>query len=117
MAEYDWIRGVKLRIHETRRKNGISISHMANVMNVSLMAAYKWERLDTQGLPSIDHIVELCRRFRISADWLLFGNEKRNACPNEDVETLRHLQNVAGEEYKEALEHAIWAIERENTYP
>jgi transcriptional regulator with XRE-family HTH domain len=117
MTEYDWVRGVKLRIHEARRKNGISLSHMASIMNVSLMAAYKWERLDTQGLPSIGHIVELCRHFGISADWLLFGNEKRNTCPNREVETLRHLQSVAGEEYREALEHAIRTIERENTYP
>ena len=64
---------IKKRLKQSRKNNGLTISQMAEGVNVSNMAVYKWENVSNTALPTLDHIIEICWFLNVTADWLLFG--------------------------------------------
>lgn len=67
--------GIKERIKESRKKRGLSIKDVAEKMNVTIAAVYKWESITTYllTLPSLDNIIRFCELLNVSADYLLLG--------------------------------------------
>lgn len=66
---------IKKRIRESREKRGLSTKYVAEKLNVTIMAVYKWESTTTylMSLPSLDNIVLYCELFNVSTDYILLG--------------------------------------------
>ena len=62
------------RIALLRRQAGLSQEQLGDKMGVSRQAVSKWE--SGQVNPDLQYIMALCRLFEVSADYLLFGEER-----------------------------------------
>ena len=58
------------KIRALRMQNGLSQEQLAEICGVSRQAISKWERGDS--LPDTERLMQLCRSFHVSADFLLF---------------------------------------------
>jgi transcriptional regulator with XRE-family HTH domain len=63
------------KIHRLRKLSGMSQEELASQITVSRQAISKWEL--GESIPDTDNVVQLCRLFNVSADYLL----------NDDVES------------------------------
>lgn len=59
------------RLHQLRRKRGISQEELANIVGVSRQAVQKWESGASQ--PNMDNLVAISAYFGVSLDYLLKG--------------------------------------------
>ena len=66
-----------------RKKKGISQEDLANALNVSRQAVYKWE--SSQSVPDMDKIVALSSYFNITTDYLL----------KDEIETIDGADNYS----------------------
>ena len=57
------------RIKELRKEKELTQTQLAKLLNISQDSISLWER--DLSLPTIDYVVELCRIFDVSADYLL----------------------------------------------
>ena len=57
------------RIKEIRTENKLSQKDFGKLLAVSQDTVSLWEK--SKSLPSVEYIVEICRHFRVSADFLL----------------------------------------------
>ena len=62
------------KIRNLRKTNGLSQKEMADLLQTTQQQYSKYENL-LQELP-IRHLVTICKKFCISADWLLGLNEE-----------------------------------------
>ena len=62
------------RIALLRKQAGLSQEQLGDKMGVSRQAVSKWE--SGQVNPDLQYIMALCRLFEVSADYLLFGEER-----------------------------------------
>ena len=65
------ILGVGYRIEALRHKRHWSLSELAEKVQVDMSIVSRWERCE--GFPNIWHLAELCKAFKVSADYLLLG--------------------------------------------
>jgi len=63
------------KIHHLRKLSGMSKEELASQITVSRQAISKWEL--SESIPDTDNVVQLCKLFNVSADYLL----------NDDVES------------------------------
>jgi transcriptional regulator with XRE-family HTH domain len=63
------------KIYQLRKQNGMSQEELASQITVSRQAVSKWEL--GESVPDTDNIVQICKLFGISADFLL----------NDDIES------------------------------
>lgn len=74
------------RIIQARKQAGLTQEQLGERLGVSRQAVSKWE--SGQANPDVAYIVEMCKLFEVSTDWLLTGfgpADKENAerlCPN-----------------------------------
>lgn len=73
VTSYDYINKIKARIKEARISKGLSVRIVASELGVTTQCVYKWETMADSDLPSIDHLMDICELYDVSADWLLFG--------------------------------------------
>ena len=66
-----------------RKKKGISQEDLANALNVSRQAVFKWE--SSQSVPDMDKIVALSSYFNITTDYLL----------KDEIETIDGADNYS----------------------
>ena len=83
------------RLQEIRKDHGDTQESFARKLGFSLSTIRKWEQNCCD--PSLETIVEICRLYNVSADYLLGLNEldplifeeKRRNLPDEDQKDLR----------------------------
>lgn len=73
------------RIALARKQAGLSQEQLGEKLGVSRQAVSKWESGQTN--PDLAYVVEMCRLFGVSSDWLLMGEESEREtvparCPN-----------------------------------
>lgn len=73
------------KIRALRMQQGLSQEQLAEVCGVSRQAISKWERGDS--LPDTERLMQLCRYFHVSADFLLFDTPLEQASNSPQVET------------------------------
>lgn len=61
------------RIIQARKQAGLTQEQLGEKLGVSRQAVSKWE--SGQANPDVAYIMEMCRLFDVSADWLLLGAE------------------------------------------
>ena len=61
------------RIIQARKQAGLTQEQLGEKLGVSRQAVSKWE--SGQANPDVTYIMEICRLFGLSADWLLFGKD------------------------------------------
>lgn len=61
------------RIAQARKQAGLTQEQLGEALGVSRQAVSKWE--SGQANPDVNYIVEMCRLFGVSSDWLLLGKE------------------------------------------
>lgn len=59
------------RIIQARKQAGLTQEQLGEKLGVSRQAVSKWE--SGQANPDVSYIVEMCRLFDVSSDWLLLG--------------------------------------------
>ena len=69
------------RIIQARKQAGLTQEQLGEKLGVSRQAVSKWE--SGQANPDITYIVEMCRLFDVSSDWLLMGKEPGSAASTE----------------------------------
>lgn len=84
---------VGMRIAQLRRENNMTQRDLAVALNVSPSAIGMYEQGRRQ--PSADLIVEICRKFSVSTQWLLTGRPYTGKDLQEDLKML--LQNPGSE--------------------
>ena len=88
------------KIQQLRKTNGMSQEDLASHMSVSRQAVSKWE-LD-EAVPDTNNLVQLCKIFGVSADYLL----------SEDIES--HMDNPAtrenGSRFNRQSNRKLWVI-------
>jgi len=57
------------RIKELRKEKELTQTQLAKLLNISQDSISLWER--DISLPTVDYVIELCRIFDVSADYLL----------------------------------------------
>ena len=67
------------RIAQARKKAGLTQEQLGEALGVSRQAVSKWE--SGQANPDVTYIMEMCRIFDVSADWILFGTEHKPSAP------------------------------------
>ena len=67
------------RIALARKQAGLSQEQLGDKLGVSRQAVSKWESGQTN--PDVAYIVEMCRLFGVSSDWLLLGEEHAGETP------------------------------------
>ncbi len=72
------------KIRTLRMHQGLSQEQLAEVCGVSRQAISKWERGDS--LPDTERLMQLCRYFHVSADFLLFDTPPEQASDSPQVE-------------------------------
>lgn len=65
------------RIIQIRKQAGITQEQLGEKLGVSRQAVSKWE--SGQANPDVSYIMEMCRLFDVSSDWLLLGREATGA--------------------------------------
>ena len=68
------------RIAQMRKQTGLTQEQFGEQLGVSRQAVSKWE--SGQANPDVGYVTEMCRKFGVSADWLLLGRE-----PGETAQT------------------------------
>lgn len=68
------------KIRTLRMQNGLSQEQLAEICGVSRQAISKWERGDS--LPDTERLMQLCRSFHVSADFLLFDETTEQQVPD-----------------------------------
>lgn len=63
------------RIIQARKQAGLTQEQLGEKLGVSRQAVSKWE--SGQANPDVSYVMEMCRIFNVSADWLLFGTEQK----------------------------------------
>lgn len=64
------------RIRETRERNGLTQAALAKRLGVTRSAVNSWEI--GVSAPSVQYLIELCKLFNVSADYLLELNTKES---------------------------------------
>lgn len=72
------------RITQMRKQIGLTQEQLGEQLGVSRQAVSKWE--SGQANPDVVYITEMCRRFNVSADWLLLGRGSSDAVEPRSVE-------------------------------
>ena len=80
------------RIAQMRKENGLTQEQFGEQLGVSRQAVSKWE--SGQANPDVGYVTEMCRKFSVSADWLLMGRE-----PSASAETFAAESPSAQETY------------------
>lgn len=65
------------KIHLLRKRNGESQMELADALKVSVSAVCRWEIERQQ--PNAYAIMEICKHYKVSADWLLGLEDKDEA--------------------------------------
>jgi transcriptional regulator with XRE-family HTH domain len=65
--------GLARRLYETRKDASLSIRKAGVMLGTSAQTVFSWERGTHE--PSAGALKNICRRYRVSADWLLFGDD------------------------------------------
>ena len=76
------------KIYHHRKQSGMSQEELASEITVSRQAVSKWEL--GESVPDTDNIIQLCKLFRVSADYLL----------NDDIESDMDIPVVQKTQYK-----------------
>lgn len=61
--------GIGTRIRDLRKENGLSQSDFGKILNVSQDTISLWEK--GKSLPDVLSVVAICKRFNMSADFIL----------------------------------------------
>lgn len=61
------------RIKEIRLKNNLTQQQFANELDVGVALVAHWET--ERNNPKLENLTTICEKFKITADWLLFGKE------------------------------------------
>lgn len=88
------------KIQQLRKSKGLSQEELSSMITVSRQAISKWE-LD-ESVPDTDNIVQICKIFGVSADYLL----------NDEVETDMDIP-VVRENYQKATKQynrKLWIV-------
>jgi len=72
------------RLHEIREKHGLNQVDMAKALGVSPSTYNKYET--NNQIPRLDFIQNICKQFKVSADWLIGVNNQNIV----DLENLTH---------------------------
>ena len=82
------------RITEKRKALGLTQEALGNELGVSRQTVYKWE--SDGGLPEIEKLVALSRRFGVTVGWLLGVEDAPETAPAPESPELteRQLQMV-----------------------
>lgn len=100
------------RIKQIRVSHELSQSRFADIIGASSGNVGDWER--GRSLPGSNNIQSICEKFDVSADWLLFGKERKYQEPQDSLITL-----ISGlpDNIKSNVEHYIrfllWNLEEE----
>lgn len=62
------------RLQDLRKKANYSQEQVSDMLGISRQAISKWE--SGQGKPEIDNIIKLVEIYKVSADYILLGQEK-----------------------------------------
>lgn len=74
------------KIYDLRTQHGYSQETLGNLIGVSRQSISKWE-LDTAS-PNADNIIELCKLFSVSADYLLGAEENLHQIEKNNDEVV-----------------------------
>ncbi|MBR2967461.1 MAG: helix-turn-helix transcriptional regulator [Clostridia bacterium] len=96
------------KIYDLRTQHGYSQETLGNLIGVSRQSISKWE-LDTAS-PNADNIIELCKLFSISADYLLGAEENLHQIEKNNDEVVATTSPVVGDDKKKRLERIIKII-------
>lgn len=67
------------RIALARKQAGLSQEQLGEKLGVSRQAVSKWESGQTN--PDVAYVIEMCRLFGVSSDWLLMGEDSATETP------------------------------------
>jgi len=65
---------MKERLIQILSDNSLTYSGMAERIGYTDRAVYSW--VTERNKPTVDAVIAICKEFHISADWLLFGEDK-----------------------------------------
>ena len=77
------------KIVELRKQKNLSQEELAEQLGVSRQAVSRWELGQT--LPDIPNLLQLCELFRVSADYLVRGEEQAVTKSDQSAKTLAKL--------------------------
>jgi len=83
------------RIAQLRTKLNLSQEDLANKLNVSRQAVYKWET--GLAFPTRDNLIELAKIFDVSLDYLISGEESKSENKEENSETKEIVKETVKE--------------------
>ena len=101
------------RIKILRASKDITQDEFGKIIGLSQKQVSKFESNRT--LPTTETIIKICEEFKISSDWLLFGDEQNENIANRpeiefflkrpaaQIQLLTMLSNVSEDEQKEIL--------------
>lgn len=81
------------KIYACRKAAGMTQEELAQQLNVSRQAVSKWEA--DGAFPETEKILALCRLFSISADELLFGDERPGRSPSDTADDALAAQTIS----------------------
>lgn len=93
------------RLKIAREAQGLKKSHFAAMIGVKPATITEWERGDTAS-PSASNTMKICEVLRISADWLINGEEspKNNSGRSEEVQrAIQIIESLKDADLKRLL--------------
>lgn len=86
------------RLRQIRESERLSLAEMADSMDVAADSQGNYER--NQRSPDAEYLRDFCQRYRVSADWLLFGSgDQRRQDPEKvpyDPDKMQFAMELAG---------------------
>lgn len=80
------------RIRELCKTNKISIKSLEKELNIGNGSIAKW----TKSTPSVENILKISNRFKVSLDWLVTGKEEKDLTQEEKklLELYRNTNDI-----------------------
>ena len=86
------------RLHELRKRSGLSQEGLADLLGVTRQAVQKWEAGTSR--PDMDNLAALARYFNVTLDYLVTGREPAPTAPASAPTIVNNYYNTLQYEYK-----------------